>query len=140
MKKNKLIIEYEYGFDLVGVATSLHGYRLAWEINRITGVRLSRHEDLIVGFKSEGERAFSYYSFETRLNKVKLFKNKSVSSEPGKYFLVPEHPHYDFVVMISMEEDGFTARMMEGLRALPAVALVAPLAVDQLKSRSNFVF
>jgi hypothetical protein len=140
MKKNKLIIEYEFGFELIGITASLKGYKLAWEINNKLGVHLVKQPDLSVGFKKLVEKSFSYYAFETRLNRLKLFKNKPNEIDSGKYFLVPEYPHYDFIILFEMEEPDFRDNLITLMRQIPSVALVAPIPLESLKSKSNFVF
>lgn len=140
MKKSKLVIEYDFDFELAGVISPLKGYKLAWEINQKLGVKLVRQPDLAVGFKNQEERYFSFYAFETRLNRLKLFKNKPVDYETGKYFLVPEFPRFDFILLTASEDANFTSMILQAIKEIPSVELVAPIATDSLKSRSNFVF
>ena len=52
MKKSKLVIEYEYDFDLLGLTSTARGYKLAWEINQALHVQLVKQPDLAVGFKN----------------------------------------------------------------------------------------
>ncbi len=140
MKKNKLIIEYEFEFELFGMTTSAKGYKLAWEINRILGVHLIKKDDLRVGVKKNFEIDFVHYAFETRLNRLKLFKNKPVDPETGKYYLIPEFPHFDFILLTQMEEQNNKLDIVELLKQLPIVEYVAPIPVAGLKSKVNFVF
>lgn len=140
MKKSKLVIEYDFDFELAGVISPLKGYKLAWEINQKLGVKLVRQPDLAVGFKNQEERYFSFYAYETRLNRLKLFKNKPVDYETGKYFLVPEFPRFDFILLTASEDVNFTSMILQAIKEIPSVELVAPIATDSLKSRSNFVF
>jgi len=140
MKKSKLVIEYDFDFQLAGVISTLKGYKLAWEINQKVGVKLVRQPDLAVGFKNQEERYFSFYAYETRLNRLKLFKNKPVDYETGKYFLVPEFPRFDFILLTASEDVNFTSMILQAIKEIPSVELVAPIATESLKSRSNFVF
>jgi hypothetical protein len=140
MKKSKLVIEYDYDFELAGVISTLKGYKLAWEINRKLGIKLVRQPDLAVGFKNQEDRYFSFYAYETRLNRLKLFKNKPVDYETGKYFLVPEFPRFDFILLTASEDVNFTSMILQVIKEIPSVELVAPIATESLKSRSNFVF
>jgi hypothetical protein len=140
MKKTKLVIEYDFDFELAGVISPLKGYKLAWEINQKLGVKLVRQPDLPVGFKNQEERYFSFYAYETRLNRLKLFKNKPIDYETGKYFLVPEFPRFDFILLTASEDVNFTSMVLQAIKEIPSIELVAPIAADSLKSRSNFVF
>jgi hypothetical protein len=140
MKKSKLIIEYDYDFELWGIRTSLRGYRLAWQLNTSLALHLVRQPDLLVGFKKNEEKKFSFYAHETPLNRLKLFKNKPVEADAGKYFLVPEFPHFDFIFLIQMDNAAQREQLVAALRQIPAVELVSAIPTAGLKSKSNFIF
>jgi hypothetical protein len=139
MKKSKLLIDYEYNFDLVGVASTIKGYRLAWEINNLLGTHLIKQPDLMVGFKNNDDKPFSFYSHETALNRLKLFKNRSVEVEAGKYFLIPEYPHFDFIILAALE-DRTHQQLIDLIKSIPHVQLAASIPLEGLKSKSNFIF
>lgn len=139
MKKNKLLIDYDFDFQLLGISTVAKGYKLAWDINQRLGVNLVKQPDLMVGFKNEEEKSFSYYAYETQLNRLKLFKNKPHEQDSGKYFLIPEFPHYDFIILAAMEEK-YQQTLMDLMRSVPSVQLVASIPLEGLKSKSNFIF
>ena len=139
MKKNKLVIDYEFDFGLLGITTTAKGYKLAWDINQMIDIHLVKQPDLVVGFKNNEEKSFSFYAYETLLNRLKLFKNKP-EGETGKYFLVPEFPHFDFILSIQMEEQAVDNNLITRIRTIPAVQLATNIPLDGLKSKSNFVF
>lgn len=139
MKKSKLVIDYEFDFGLWGVTTAARGYKLAWEINQQLGIRLVKQPDLVVGFKNNEEKYFAFYAYETPLNRLKLFKNRPADQDSGKYYLIPEFPHYDFIILAAMEEQ-HTKVLVDQIRSIPAVELVAPIQLNGLKSKANFIF
>ena len=139
MKKNKLVIEYDFDFELLGILSSARGYKLAWEINQALGIQLVKQQDLVVGFKNSEEKSFSFYAHETQLNRLKLFKNKPVDGDAGKYFLTPEFPHFDFIILIQMEEPE-RIKFIEQIKHIPSIELVATIPLEGLKSKSNFIF
>jgi hypothetical protein len=139
MKKSKLVIDYEYDFELAGIRSSAKGYKLAWQINSALDIQLIRQPDLTVEFKTGDEKSFSFFQHETLLNRLKLFKNKPIDTDLAKYFLVPEFPHFDFIILIQMEEH-LRNHVFEQLKHIPSIELVASIPLDGLKSKSNFVF
>lgn len=139
MKKSKLVIDYEFDFELLGIISTARGYRLAWELNEKLGIRLVKQPDLTVGFKNSEEKNFSFYAHQTPLNRLKLFKNKPAETEPGKYFLIPEFPHYDFIILAAMEEQ-HQHLLLDLIRTIPSVQLVSSIPLEGLKSKSNFIF
>jgi hypothetical protein len=139
MKKSKLVIEYDFDFELLGISSAARGYKLAWEINQHLGIRLVKQPDLMVGFRNNEEKSFSFYAYQTPLNRLKLFKNKPSDQDSGKYYLIPEFPHYDFIILAAMEEQ-HTRELVDQIRSIPAVELVASIPLNGLKSKSNFIF
>jgi len=140
MKKTKLVIEYEYDFELVGIRSTAKGYKLAWEVNHHLGIHLIRQPDLTVGFKKGEEKRFSFYAYETRINRLKLFKNKPADTDSGKYFLVPEFPHFDFIILVQMDDSVQREAMLTQLKQVPSVEFTAGIPLEGLKSKSNFIF
>jgi hypothetical protein len=140
MKKTKLHIEYDYDFELVGIRSTSKGYRLAWALNTSLAIHLVRQPDLVVEFKKGEEKSFSFYAHEGRLNRLKLFKNKPIDGEHSKYCLVPEFPHFDFIFLMQMDDQTQREMLISKLKELPSVELVAPIPIEGLKSKSNFIF
>ena len=139
MKKNKLLIDYEFDFHLMGVTSAVKGYKLAFDINQMLGIKLVKQQDLVVGFRNNEEKSFSFYDFETPLNRLKLFKNKPVEQDAGKYFLIPEFPHFDFIILAAMD-DYSHQELIDLLRSIPSVQLASFISLEGLKSKSNFIF
>jgi hypothetical protein len=140
MKKTRLIIEYEYDFELLGLTTAVKGYKLAWEINRVLHITMVKQPDLQVGFRNNEEKTFAFYSYESAHNRLKLFKNRASENDPGKYFLIPEFPHFDFIILAAMEEPYTRQQLITLLKEIPAVQLVSVIPLEGLKSKSNFIF
>jgi len=139
MKKSKLVIDYDFDFELLGITSAARGYKLAWEINQHLGIRLVKQPDLMVGFKNNEEKSFSFYAYQTPLNRLKLFKNKPSDQDSGKYYLIPEFPHYDFIILAAMEEQ-HAAGLIHLLKSISVVQLVATIPLSGLKSKANFIF
>jgi hypothetical protein len=140
MKKSKLLIDYEFDFQLIGISSAAKGYKLAWELNQLLGINLTKQADLVVGFKNNEEKSFSFYDYETSLNRLKLFKNKTSEQEVGKYFLIPEFPHYDFIILAAMEEQHTQQQLIDLIKTIPSIQLASAIELDGLKSKSNFIF
>jgi len=140
IRKNKLQIEYSYDFELLGIRTSLKGYKLAWELNKILNTRLIRQQDLVIHFKKGITGSYDHYAFRTPLNNLNLFRNKAAEGENSVPELVPEHPHFDFIVMTQSEEKLSGNRLQEYLRTIPSVEWVTLIPLTALKSKENFIF
>jgi hypothetical protein len=139
MKKKRLDIEYNYDFELLGIISSAKGYKLAWEINNQLSIRLVRQADLSIFFKHNIEATFTYFSYQSEVNSLKLFRNKPNETELRNY-LVPEFPHYDYILSSQGEEQFNSNRLQEVLRNIPSIELVAFIPLGPLKSKDNFIF
>jgi len=139
MKKNKLVIDYEFDFELLGITSAAKGYKLAWDINQLLDIHLVKQPDLVVGFKNNEEKSFSFYAYETLLNRLKLFRNKP-EGETGKYFLIPEFPHFDFILLMQMEERSVENNLITLIKTVSSIQLASIIPLEGLKSKSNFVF
>jgi hypothetical protein len=140
MKKKKIEIEYTFDFELLGIISSAKGYKLAWDINAALASRLVKQKDLLIQLKGNTTASYSYYSFENEVNTLKLFRNKPNEAELVKNLLVPEFPHYDYIIFTRGEEHHRSNRLQELLRNNPSIELVAFIPLDALKSKDNFIF
>jgi hypothetical protein len=70
---------------------------------------------------------------------LKLFRNKPNETELRNY-LVPEFPHYDYILSSQGEEQFNSNRLQEVLRNIPSIELVAFIPLGPLKSKDNFIF
>jgi len=140
MKKKRLDIEYSYDFELLGIISSAKGYKLAWDINAILKSRLVRQKDLRIQIKNNEKATFAHFSFENEVNILKLFRNKPNEAELIRNLLVPEFPHYDYVILTQGEEHRSSNRLHELLRNIPTIELAAFIPLNSLKSKDNFIF
>jgi hypothetical protein len=140
MKKRRLEVDYTYDFELLGISSSAKGYKLAWDINQLLGIRLVKIDDLILEQKNSAPTSYTCFGYESPLSKFKIFRNRPNESENSKLFLVPEFPHLDFIIMTQGEEYTKHNRLHELLRNIPSVELVAFLPLATLKSKDNFIF
>ena len=139
MKKKRLDIEYTYDFELLGIISSAKGYKLAWELNNKLGLRLIKQPDLKVQYRNNTEADYAHFAHQSEVNVLKLFRNKPNDSE-SKNMLVPELPHYDYIIFSQGDEQMQSNRLRELLRDIPSIELVAFIPLDALKTKETFIF
>ncbi|MEJ8804249.1 IPExxxVDY family protein [Pontibacter sp. H249] len=102
MKTLRLDIDYEYDFDVYGVVSPVKDYKLAWALNNIFDLRLSRQKDLCYDFFGKDRLIISNYQHITEHTIVRLLRNKAlVTTTLKKPFLLPDIKEYDYVIQIS---------------------------------------
>ncbi|MFN7792033.1 MAG: IPExxxVDY family protein [Cyclobacteriaceae bacterium] len=140
MKKKTLDISYSYDFDLLGIISPLKGYKMAWEINNCLNIKLVKDKDLCISFKKGIDQNFSQFSYSCEAWVLKLFRNKPLESDLSKVTLVPEFPHFDFVLLTQSDDPAKSNRLQEVLRLIPSVELVAFIPLGALKAKDYFIF
>lgn len=137
MKKTRLIVDYDYEFHLLGVISSVKFYKLAWAINNQLDIKLIREEDHELSIKNKTV-TFGQYIFETENSIFQLYKNKSESEEIA--YLLPELSHFDFVIKLDASSQSFAKEeVLKELREVKWIEYIAPIEVENLKSKDNFL-
>lgn len=98
-KRHVLSLETSVDFELIGICSHHSDYRLAWGINKILELELTKSEELFV-IQSKKGTVVSQHSFHVYLDEVDhmewyLIKNKS----EGK-FLIPEKNQIDYFLIL----------------------------------------
>jgi hypothetical protein len=143
IKTTKLVVDYDYDFEVLALISSVKDYKLAWALNKTLQINLSKTEDICLDFIKEGRLLISNFIFETEYATFRLLKNRSGEAAKGfaKPFLLPELKEYDFIIMISGESASMNAeKTMEKLKNLSLVEYVKPIEIETLKSRENLIF
>jgi len=140
MKKKRLDIEYTYDFDLYGIISTVKAYKLAWELNHVLGSNLIKSDDYEVQHKNKVVSNYLHYTQSGEVNSLKLFKNKPNEESGEKDFLVPEHPHFDFILLAHGEAFDDSNRLQELLRNIPSIELVAFIPLAALKTKEYFIY
>ncbi|BDD03650.1 IPExxxVDY family protein [Aureibacter tunicatorum] len=86
-------------YKLIGIVTDLKDYKLAWNINQETYLKLIKTQD----FSSQTEeKPFSFSRFKHMDDRsvVTLVKNKSYSSDEGSKFLLHDLRQFNFFMLI----------------------------------------
>ena len=142
MAKNKLIIEYNYDFDLYGIISTIRDYKLAWLINQKLGLHLVKEEDIKISFLNNEELVISNYLYESEYAQFRLLKNRSEERESETLrYLVPELKRFDYLIMkkgaIGEVKD---ADWFNQIQQIKEIQYIIALDIDKLKSRENLIF
>ena len=137
MKKNRLIIEFDYDFHLLGLTSSVKFYKLAWSINKALHIDLVKAEDLELDILHD-TAAFEMYTFGKPDTRFWLYRNKSVSND--SQYLIPELPHFDYIVKVPADSQTFAVKeLTDALRDIEWIEYIGALEVKVLKSKDNFL-
>lgn len=138
MARRKLKIDPDFDFLLIGMATPLQDYRLAWNINKTLHKGLTRVDDLVVvDVESQRQTSFSRYDYLEELTKsyFHLLRNRE-----GTTLLLPEVKEMDFLLLIKGEY--YRSRltgMLKKIRQIEAIQAVVHIPAAPLRSKHNLI-
>ena len=153
MATQKLILDYDYDFLLIGILSSAPDYKLCWEMNKILQISLKKEKDLQLQLheseKEEGLKltfekpemtpCFSSYSYYNEINHVKytVVANKSISA-----LLVKEEQSVDFFLVVDGLYDDWEKEeaIINGLREQREIITAYKIDPNKLKSKQNLIF
>ena len=142
MKIFHLDTSYEYDFDLYGLVSAGKDYKMAWWLNKLLGMRLTKQEDLLYTLPGREVIRISNFEFSTDHCVVRLFRNKALgTSTVRKPYLLPEIKEYDYVLQVT---GPFSALMPQNfantLLNIPLVQYVKQFDPLTLKFKENLIF
>ena len=150
----------EIDYYLMAIHTSLEDYRLAYFINKILPVNLSKSKNEIHAQTKEGETNFSrFYYYDTdKAISWNLIQNKNeiisvstndlqdlFSNETSEVsttiHLLPEFKKVDFFLKIDNSEEAIDfSEIQQKLNAIESIAAVYAVDTNKLKSKNNLIF
>ena len=139
LARQKIKIDPEFNFILIGIATPLQDYRMAWFINNILYKQLAKIDDLVVADPvNRVQTAYGRFDFVEELTKsvFHLVQNKQ-----GANNLVPELKELDYLLLIKGEY--YRPRkneIVKKIRRIEQILAVAIIDVTTLKSKNNLIF
>ncbi|RIJ33512.1 IPExxxVDY family protein [Pontibacter oryzae] len=142
MTKHRLDIAYDYSFDVYGLVSSGRDYKLAWALNKLLHLRLTKQQDLCYELPGIGCLEISNYQFATEHSEVRLFRNKALgNSTLKKPFLLPDIKEYDYVLQITgAMQQLYPSELINRLRGVPLVQYVKKFDPLTLKFKENLIF
>lgn len=141
MKKNKLIVEYEYEFMLFGIVSLMSEHKLAWEINNVLKISLIKSEDIKLDFVNNKNLIISNYIYEKEDSNLRLLKNKSYKLGQAQLYMLPEIKQFDYLLVMNGFEQTFSKeKIIAMLNRITDIQYIANIEVEKLKSKENLVF
>ncbi|MFV5685217.1 IPExxxVDY family protein [Flavobacterium sp. GB2R13] len=150
----------EIDYYLIAIHTSLEDYRLAFFINQLLPINLSKSKNEIQINIEEGETNFSkfYYYDNEKAITWNLIQNKNevVQQKKGisqnlfsnvtmevatKVFLLPEFKKVDYFLKIENIEDTTSISTIQTiLNKIDSISTLYTVDTNQIKSKNNLIF
>lgn len=137
--KRKIKIDPEFNFILIGMATPLQDYRVAWFVNNVLHKQLAKTDDLIqIDPINKVQTGFARFFYEETLTMATfhLLQNKQNAS-----FLIPELKELDFLLLIKgayyQPRKREILKKIKQIEQIQAAVIIEP---ELLKSKNNLIF
>ncbi|MES2629839.1 MAG: IPExxxVDY family protein [Bacteroidota bacterium] len=135
----ELDIEYDYDFQLLGIASHLPDYRLCWAINRQLGFNLQKSENPI---KTLQKDKLTYVSFDVfchtdEEHQVEYFLIDNINSGIR---LLPEQQQADYLLMVKGMHASGCRELMQAVNKIDKVLTTFAIEVESLKSKEKLLF
>ena len=141
MRKSKLVFDPLFDFDLIGIISHGKGYRVAWEINQVLGVELTKSKDQLIRFNDGSSITVVNYTYTTENGGIYLLKNRGLeNNESGQMLLIPELQEFDFLLKIIGADSFDSEEIMDKVRKIQIFQFCSFIDPENLKSKENLVF
>ena len=141
-KLNKLKVDIEFSFDLIGVSSSVKEYKLAWVLNQCDTCDFVKTNDIQIDFVDLKNITISNFNFQTEHTNIHLLKNRLVFNNAlSDQYLIPDLKQFDYFVKIDGVSELFpTSAILATLRNSDCIEYATTLDPNTIKQKENFIF
>jgi hypothetical protein len=137
-KKYILETSEECDFQMIGISTALKDFRLAYYLNKLAYLELTRAENLPAEVPGlEKTHPFSFYIYEEKGSELCFYL---ISNRSSDIFLIPEQKQSDFFLIL---KGGFShesiSRIIKTLRQIPHVNTAYKINIRSDKKIDTFL-
>jgi hypothetical protein len=139
MAKILLEEEYDFEFNLLGISSHVHGYRICWAVNKMLGLDLAKldEEILIRTNKIAEPTSFSVYYYLDENSEVEF---ELIANRHEQGYLVPELKTADYFLKISDYYPEEMDDVILELRKSSIINMAFEVDIDSLRSKQNLLF
>ncbi|GMN09635.1 hypothetical protein MTsPCn9_16780 [Croceitalea sp. MTPC9] len=148
---------YDDTFKLIAIHCGLEGYAMAYHLNSVLGLKLSRREEKEEDDEDRDEwlESFSIYEWKDKIKEHywtlvgNTVKEEQKSDALGLFsseiaintiHLVEERKEVDYFLKIEAEDDTLTRETIKKINLIPRVVTAYSLEATTLKSKRNLIF
>ncbi len=130
-KKHYLDLPDEPDFKILGIATVMKDYRLAYYLNRELYLDLKRSEDLEIKVDEKETVSFSFFQDDTGTNEISYYL---LTNKNRQGILLPDLRESDyFLLVMGMLPGSAINRILRSIRQIPNVLTAFPVQARRNK-------
>ena len=139
LNQDELTENFFHDTRLLGIVVSAKSYRFCWQLNNSLGYDFRLNPDLEIHLQKKGRQ----YFFSVYQHAVNNFLSHFIyhNQYDGEY-LLPEFKHMDFLWLVKGETvpDEECRKLIQSIKNVNGVQLVAELTNEQIKNKGNLIF
>lgn len=139
LNQDELTDDFFHDTRLLGIVVSAKSYRFCWQLNNSLGYDFRLNPDLEIHLQKKGR----HYFFPVYQHASNNFLSHFIyhNQFDGEY-LLPEFKHMDFLWLIKGEtiSDEECRQLIQAIKNVNGVQLVAELTNEQIKNKGNLIF
>lgn len=128
------------GTKLLGIMAPIKDYQFCWQLNNRLGIDFRINNELEIQVsKKHRNYFFAVYEYQEQSNcLVHYLYNNQFDGE----YLLPEFRHLDFLWLLKGDQvkDETLNELVQSIRTIAGVQLVAELTNEKIKNKENLVF
>ena len=125
---------------LLGIMAPMKDYQFCWQLNNLLGIDFRINNELEIQVtKKQRNYFFAVYEYpQPSTSLVHYLYNNQFDGE----YLLPEFKHLDFLWLLKGDfvSDESLQQLIQSIRMLNGVQLVAELTNEKIKNKENLVF
>jgi len=125
---------------LLGITASVKNYQFCWQLNNIIGYKFRLNPEIEIHLRKKN-RSYYFPVYEYKKRNSFLTHYIYHNHNDGEY-LLPEFKHMDFLWLMkgdNVDEEQCT-QIIQSVKGISGVQLVAELTNEQIKNKGNMVF
>jgi len=131
--------DISFSFNLIGISSHYHDYRLCWAINKSLDFKLERADNEIIVHERNNKEllAFPTFYFICPESDVmfELIANRNADG-----FLIPEMKQADFFLKFDDFYTGAISELIQKLRTISMVNMAFQVDPENLRSKYNLIY
>jgi|TARA_B110000263_G_scaffold5783_1_gene4980 hypothetical protein len=101
MIKGSDIEFYADNFKIIGIVSSLKGYKIAWILNNLLNIQLKKEDNLLIKLINNESLSVSYFNYKLKNKYIRLISNKLNIINNKKSHLITSLSKFDYLIQYS---------------------------------------
>ena len=140
LTNDDLADEFFQNVNLIGIVSTLKGYKFCWTLNHYLSIDFRLHPDVEV--QLEKHRLFYYFNIYSYIDLDNNIQHMLYENESKGEFLVPEFKNLDYIWLLRFEDDSIQYEkeaLLDRLRQLDIIQMASFISLDNIKSKENLI-